>query len=292
MIVIPGPSSKELGIKIGILLGARVVHVEFKRFPDGESYVRYTDEINWEDVVIVQTTSPPQDTRLVQLLLLIDAAKDLGARSITAVVPYFAYSRQDKRFRPGEAISLRTMIKLIEASGADRFVTVDVHNPDALRYFKIPTANLSAIGLLAEYAKGCGLEGAFSLAPDEHALPRAKVVESVLNGGCGWLTKERNTITGKITVAEKTLNVQHKDAVVIDDIISTGSTMIAATGILKKQNAGRVAVMCTHALLTEGAKEKIIEAGADMVVGTDSVPNDVSAVSVAPIVADYLRKGF
>jgi ribose-phosphate pyrophosphokinase len=292
MIVVPGPASKELGIKIGTLLGARVVHVEFKHFPDGESYVRYIDDINWEDVVIVQTTSPPQDTRLVQLLLLIDAAKDLGARSVTAIVPYFAYSRQDKRFRPGEAISLRTMIKLIEAAGADRFVTVDVHNPDALRYFKIPTANLSAMSLLAEYAKECGLEGAFSLAPDEHALPRAKIVESVLNGGCDWLPKERDSITGKITVVEKTFDVQGKDAVVVDDIISTGGTMIAATSILKKQNARRVAVMCAHALLMGGAKEKIIEAGADMVVGTDSVSSDVTTVSVAPIVADYLRKGF
>jgi ribose-phosphate pyrophosphokinase len=114
----------------------------------------------------------------------------------------------------------------------------------------------------------------------------------VLNGGCDWLPKERDPITGKITVVEKTFDVQGKDAVVVDDIISTGGTMIAATGILKKQNARRVAVMCTHALLMGGAKEKIIEAGADMVVGTDSVPSNVTTVSVAPIVADYLRKGF
>jgi ribose-phosphate pyrophosphokinase len=253
--------------------------------------VRYTEDVDGEDVVIVQTTSPPQDTHLIQLLLLINAAKDLGARYITAVVPYLAYSRQDKKFRPGEAVSLKTVIRLIEAAGANKFVTVDVHNVEALKEFKIPFVDLSAMYVLGEYAKSCGFGGAFSLAPDEFASSRAKVVDDVLGGGYGWLKKERDRVTGEISVAKKVFDVQGRDVVVVDDIISTGGTMVAATKLLREQKARKIMVMCTHPLLIGGAKEKIIRAGADSIVGTDCVPSDVSIVSIAPVIAEYLRKG-
>jgi len=125
--VVLGPASQDLGRKVADLLKSRIVSVIFKTFPDGESYLRLDGDVKGEEVVIVQTTGPPQDAHIMQLFLMVDAAKDLGAERVTAVVPYLAYARQDKRFLLGEAISIETFIKLIEASGTDRFLTVNIH---------------------------------------------------------------------------------------------------------------------------------------------------------------------
>lgn len=157
--VLLGPASVELGRNLAECLGGEAVPVETKSFPDGESYVRITGDIAGEKVAVVQSTYPPQDRHLVQLLQLLDTARDLNASELIAVVPYLAYSRQDKRFRPGEAVSVRTIVKLIEATGAGSLVTVDVHTDKILDLFRIKAHNLSAMGsnrrilLKAEIAK-------------------------------------------------------------------------------------------------------------------------------------------
>jgi ribose-phosphate pyrophosphokinase len=290
LIVIPGSASQKLGQKIAELLGAEVAPVLFKRFPDGESYIRLNVDVNGEKVAIVQTTSPPQDTNLVQLLLMIDAARDLGAREIVAVVPYLAYARQDKRFLSGEAVSIETVIKLLEASGTDELLTVNTHEEDVLKKFRVPAENLSAITLLAEHFKKRGLTEAFSLAPDRGASELAKEAAEILGGGYGWLRKERDRLTGDISVEEKRLDVKDKDAVVFDDIISTGGTVATAVEILKQQGAKKVYAACAHPLLIGEAQKRIMQSGAYGIVGTDCVPSSVSAVSVAPLIADALAK--
>jgi len=125
--ILPGPASVELGNKLAEELGVETVPVEAKSFPDGESYVRISGDLENERVVVVQSTYPPQNTHLVQLLQLLDAARDMKASEVIAVVPYLAYSRQDKRFRPGEAVSVGTIVRLIEATGVNSLFTVDVH---------------------------------------------------------------------------------------------------------------------------------------------------------------------
>ncbi|MEM3061682.1 MAG: ribose-phosphate diphosphokinase, partial [Candidatus Bathyarchaeia archaeon] len=124
MIIIPGSASKDLGTKVATVLNLEPVFIQYKIFPDGESYIRFTDELKNKDVVIIQSCSPPQDKNLIELLLMLDNAKDLGARSITAIVPYLAYSRQDRRFMPFEAISIKTIAKLIESTGTDEIITL------------------------------------------------------------------------------------------------------------------------------------------------------------------------
>ena len=119
MIVVPGPASQDLGQKIAEILNARIVPVQLKAFPDGEYCLRFDGDLKGEEVIVVQSTGPPQDTNIMQLLLMIDAAKDLGAEKVTAVVPYLAFARQDKRFLPGEAVSVTTFVKLIEACGTE-----------------------------------------------------------------------------------------------------------------------------------------------------------------------------
>ncbi|MCD6263916.1 ribose-phosphate diphosphokinase [Candidatus Bathyarchaeota archaeon] len=288
MIVVPGPSSTELGERVADGLGVGVVPVEHRLFPDGESYIRLRGSVRGEEVVIVQTTSPPQDRHLIQLFLLARTAKDYGAEKVVAVVPYLAYARQDKRFLEGEALSIDVVIRLIEASGVDALLTFDIHSPDILERFRIPAKSLSAIPLIAEHLKAKGFKGAFSLSPDKGAIELAKMGDAVLGGGYDALEKARDRRTGEVRTREKRLPVEGRDVVIFDDMISTGGTMVLAVGLAKKCGARRVVAACTHPLLVGRAVERILGAGADEIVGTNSVPGPHSVVSVAPLIVEGL----
>jgi ribose-phosphate pyrophosphokinase len=290
VILVPGPASQSLGQKIAETLNAQIVSVNLKSFPDGEYCLRFDGDLGGEEVVVVQTTGPPQDTNIMQLLLMLDTAKDLGAEKVTAVVPYLAFARQDKRFLPGEVVSAETVVKLIEAGGTDRFITVNIHSENTLKRFSVPIENLSAITLLAEHFKDRGLDGAFSLSPDKGAVELAEEADRVLGGGCGWLRKERDRYTGEIQVEEKSLNVNGRDVIVFDDIISTGGTIARAVKMLKTQGARRVYAACVHPLLIGDAKQKILQSGAEEIVGTDSISSSVKTVSLAPLIAEALAR--
>jgi len=284
MLIVPGPASLELGKKIAELLKAKVANIVFKRFPDGESYIRFEGELREEIVVVVQTTSPPQDMNLFQLFLMTDTARDMGAERVVAVVPYMAYSRQDTRFLHGEAFSIQTVAKLMKEAGVDQLITVNMRQK-VLERFPFPAQTVSAIPLLAEHFKNKGLEGAFALAPDEGAKEYAIAAARVLGGGYGWRHKERDRYTGAIIFREEEFDVKGKDAIVFDDIISTGSTTADTVKMLKTQGAKRVFSACVHPLLVGDAERKIMSNGAEEIVGTDCVPSVVSKVSVAPLLA-------
>lgn len=290
MKIILGPASTQLGQKIVELLNAEAVPVAFKTFPDGESYVRLEGEVQDEEAVIVQTTSPPQDPKLIQLALLADAAKRNGAKKVWAVVPYLAYARQDKVFLQGEALSIEIIANMLEVAGVDRLTTVNVHQEKILARFPFPANTVSAIPLLAEHFTRKGLEKSFVLAPDKGALNLVEQAEKVLRGGCGYLDKQRDRYTGQIHTEKKTLNVKGKTVIVFDDIISTGSTIVAAAKILRELEAEKIYVACVHPLLIGDAEKRIIDAGVEEIVGTDSVSSRVSKVSLAPLIAKELVK--
>jgi len=290
MKIIPGPASKKLGQSIAEALNVEAVPVFFKTFPDGESYIRFNiDSLQDEDVAIVQTTSPPQDQRLIQLLLMADNALEMKARSITAVVPYFAYSRQDKRFLAGEAFSVKTIVKLLKNCGVNRIITVNTHNPKVLKTFNTPVEDLSAIPLLAEYFKAKGLvENPVSLSVGKKALSVAKEADSVLKGGFDYVSTRRDVVTGNVTLEEKELRIENRGVIIFDDIISSGGTMAKAVKLVKEQGAKKVYVACVHPLLMGDAKKRILESGAEEIIGTDSVPSSVSKVSIAPLISKAL----
>jgi ribose-phosphate pyrophosphokinase len=287
MIVIPGPASQGLGRRIAELLKAKTASVAFKRFPDGESYIRFENELVTEEAVIVQTTSPPQDTNLFQLFLMADTARDMGAEKVVAVVPYLAYVRQDRRFLHGEAFSIQTVAKLMGEAGIDQLITVNVHQ-HVLDRFPFPAKTVSAIPLLAEYFKNNGLEGAFSLAPDEGAKEYATTAAKILSGSYSWRHKERDRYTGAISFRDEKYEVGGKDGIIFDDIISTGGTTADAVKTLKAQGARHVYSACVHPLLIDDAEKKIMDNGAEGIVGTDCVPSSVSKVSVAPLIVKAL----
>lgn len=290
MKIIPGPASKKLGEKVAEFLNVEAVPVFFKTFPDGESYIRFSiDSLQDEDVVIVQTTSPPQDQRLIQLLLMADNALELKARSITAVVPYFAYSRQDKRFLSGEAFSVKTIVKLLGNCGVNRIITVNAHNPKVLETFKIPVEDLSAIPLLAEHFRAKDLvENPVSLSLGKKGLSVAKEADGVLKGGFDYISTRRDVITGRVTLEEKQLRIENRDVIIFDDVISSGGTMAKAVKLVKEQGAKKVYSACVHPLLMGNAKRRILENGAEEIIGTDSVPSSVSKVSIAPLISKAL----
>lgn len=290
MIIVPGPASQELGHKIAEFLKQKIVPIEFKRFPDGESYIRFDGEVENKDVIIIQTTSPPQNDNLVQLLLMADTAKELKAKTITVVAPYFAYARQDQRFRPGEAFSVKTIVTLLQTCGVSKIFTVNSHNPTILKTLQVPIEDLSAIPLLAEYFKNKGFNGAFSLALGKKGLATAVEADRVLEGGYGYISTQRDRITGKVTIEEKPLPVKGRDVIIFDDIISSGGTMAKAVAWTRKQGARTVNAACVHPLLMGDAENRILQSGAGSIVGTDSVPSNVSVVSVAPLIAEALVK--
>lgn len=290
MIIIPGPASQELGKEIAKQLKARISPIEFTRFPDGESRIRFECNIEDDDVVIVQTAGPPQNENLLQLFFMADNAKDLKAKTITAVVPYFAYARQDQRFRPGEVFSLKTIVTLLKICGVKRILTVNSHNPAILKTMPIRIRDLSAIPLLAEYYKKACFYNAVSLSLGKKGLDTAIEANNVLKGGYNYIPTQRDRTTGAVTLEKKTLPIKGKDVVIFDDIISSGGTMIKAVAYAKGQDAKTVNVACVHPLLTEEVKSKILNAGADQIVATDSVQSPISIVSIAPLIAEALAK--
>jgi ribose-phosphate pyrophosphokinase len=289
MKVVLGPASKELGEKIAELTGMEKVSVAHKTFPDGETYIRLESPVQDDHVAIVQTTSPPQDTKLMQLAFIADAAKRNGASKVTAVVPYLAYARQDRIFLQGETISIETIAHMLKAAGVDALLTVNIHAEAALSRFPFPAKTISAIPLLAEYFVKKGVKKAFALAPDKGAMYIAQQAQAVLGGEAGHLEKQRDRYTGQTSQTGKGLNVKDQTVIIFDDIISTGGTIVGAAKILKELGAAKVFVACVHPLLIGDAEKRIREAGVEEIVGTDSVTSHVSKVSLAPLISKELK---
>jgi len=289
MKIVPGPASKELGEKIAASIGMEAVPVACKTFPDGENYIRLEGKVQDEHVVIVQTTSPPQDKSLMQLAFIADAAKRNGARKVTVVVPYLAYARQDKIFLQGENISVETVGNMLAAAGINELITVNIHQENALAKFPFPARSLSAIPLIVEYFIKKGIRKAFALSPDKGALHIAQQAQQVLGGESGHLDKQRDRYTGQTNQTGRGLNVKGKTVIIFDDIISTGGTIVGAAKILRELGAAHVFTACVHALLVGDAEKRILDAGVEEIVGTDSILSSVNKVSLAPLISNELR---
>jgi len=289
--IVGGPSSLTLAQKISEILNAPLVKVRTKRFPDGEFYFKFEEDISGENLLIVQSLYPPQDAHAMELFIILHTARDLGAETIRVFAPYLAYSRQDERYLEGECLSAAMVAEVLEKLGADAVYTIDVHNENVLKMYNIPIYNLTASGELARYFVKKGLENPLVISPDEEelAIRRVKHAAKVLNTDWDSLEKRRDRYTGEIITYAKDLNVKGRDALIIDDIISTGRTIANAAKILKDQGAERIFVGVSHALLLGDSIKIIKESGVKEIAGTDSVVNDYAKVSVAPILVRALK---
>jgi len=293
MIVVGGPASNNIDKELSELLGVEHIRVEHKLFPDNESYIRYPVSKLKETVIIVQSLYPPQDKHLVELLFLVDTAKDLGAEKVITIIPYLAYSRQDKRFLEGEAISIKTILKAIESVGVDYIITVDIHNEKIAEYSKVPLINVSAVPELVKYVKHKVLKGVVEnvliLSPDKGGLKRAKKAAEILGAEFDYIEKYRDRITGEVKALPKELSVQEKVVVIIDDIISTGGTIALAARSVLNKGAKEVYAACTHALLVRNAYQRVRDAGVKEIIATNTIPSAVSKVTVTPVIKEALN---
>jgi len=294
VLIVGGPAANGVDEKLAEITRYRLVKIIHKVFPDGESYVRYPVSVKGENIVIVQSLYAPQDKHFLELLLMVDAALDLGAERVIVVAPYLAYSRQDRMFLEGEAVSIRTLLKTLRNLGTYAFITVDIHKEYSLKHFGERAYNVTAMEEIAKHIREQfpDLENPLVLSPDKGALIHASRVAKVLDSEYDYLEKERDRVTGEIRVKPKEIPVNGRDVIVVDDIISTGGTIALATKSMLKQGARRVIVGCTHPLLIGNAKEKLRKAGVSYLVATDTIPSEYSKVSVAPVIAKLLKEIF
>ena len=283
--VIAGKSSEDLARRLSRRLKANFIKSEIRIFPDGESKITLIGSISKKKSIVVQSMYPPVDTNLVQVLSLISKVKEVSSEVI-AVIPYMGYARQDKEFLPGEIVTMKVLGELFKGAGASKIIAVDIHSVIGFKHFTIKTRNVSAISELVKYFKKLSLKNPLVVSPDQGGKERAKEFAKEFDSEYIALEKKRDRKTGKVEIKTKNIEeVAGRDLILVDDMISTGGSIIKATQFLKKQKCKRVYVACTHALLMNDAEKKIKKSGVTSIISTNTIPGKTSLVDVSSTIA-------
>ena len=300
LMVVSGRSHPGLAEKITDKLGCQLGHIELETFADGETYARFAESVRGTDMFVVQTASRPVDQNLMELLILVNAAKLASAKRITAVIPWFFYARQDKKSRPREPITAKLVADMLQVAGVDRVLTMDLHAGQVQGFFNIPVDHMTAVPMFAQHIKdllGPEVERV-AVAPDTGRAKLAGKFAEMIGGDLVVLNKERpshNVARVTAVIGE----VEGKVAVMTDDIIDTAGTLCAGAEALKEAGAARVIACGTHALFNGPALERIEESVLDHVIVTDTVPVDpttkpdkVDILSISGILAETIQNVF
>jgi ribose-phosphate pyrophosphokinase len=281
--IVSGSSSQSLSAALAAATDADLAPVSFERFPDGElmAQVPYFDT---DEAVIVASTDT-SDAH-VELLQLQDAVREAGADEITTVLPYMGYARQDEAFEPGQPVSARAMAKAL-STGTDRVLTVNPHEPAIADHFDVPAETVDAAAQLAEPLPEDLTEPVF-LSPDEGAIDIAETVQDAYGRGRTDYFEKTRLSGSEVEIEPRDADVDGRDVVLTDDIVATGSTMSEAVAALGDMGAARIFVTCVHPMLAADARTKLARAGVEAIYGTDTLERSVSAVSVAPVLAEEL----
>ena len=300
LMLFSGRSNPDLAQRIAEQLGIELGNVKLKTFANGETYCRYEDSVRGADLFIVQSACDPVDRNLMELLIMINAARLASAKRITAVVPWYFYARQDKKSRPREPITARLFADLLETAGVDRVITMDLHAGQVQGFFRIPVDHMVAVPMFAQHIRdylGTEVERV-AVAPDTGRAKLAGKFAEMIGGGLVVLNKERPghnqaKVTGVIG------DVAGKVAVMTDDIIDTAGTLCAGADALREAGATRVIACATHALFNDPALQRIEESAFDKVVVTDTVPVDelnkphnIEVLSISGLLAETIQNVF
>ncbi|MCL5746928.1 MAG: ribose-phosphate pyrophosphokinase [Patescibacteria group bacterium] len=297
MIIFSGSSNKHLAESTAGGMGVNFGHLEIFVFPDGERRVRVIDKVVDENTVVFQSTSTPPDQNYMELFFIVDALKRSGAKSVTAVVSYLGYERQDHVFRDGEAVSLEVIIETLERVGVDKLVAFDLHSVKVPELFSIPVLHLSALPLFAEKIKNEFKDEIILVSPDMGGIRRIKELsESLGNTPFATIVKNRDLETGRISDSQLNGDVRGKISIIVDDMIATGDTTVDAARLLLENGATKVFAFATHAVFTNKAPEVLQKSGIEKVWVTDTIniPQEkkfpkLEIISVSKAIAEGLK---
>lgn len=270
------------------------------KFSDGETYINITDNLANKNVFVLQSCSHPCNENLMELLIIIDAIKQLKPAKITVLLPFFAYRRQEKSTKTGESITARLVARLFETAGADKVFTVDIHTDKILDFFKIPTRNIEATPLFAGYFKKLNREKLVVMAPDRGAIPDVKRFAKKIMAQVAWAEKRRDAKHDKIASMKFYGKVRGKDVLIIDDEINTAGTLCEAARLLKKSGAKNIYAACTHPVFSGQAISRLKNSPIKEVIVTNTIwlppkkarplAKKLKIISIAPILASAINK--
>jgi ribose-phosphate pyrophosphokinase len=273
MKIFSGTSNKSLAEKLAEDLGLKLSDLEIFVFPDGEKRITILDKVLDEDTVVVESTSNPADENYMQLFFIVDALKRSGAKSVTAIIPYLGYQRQDHVFRPGEAVSLEVIVKTLESTGVARIITLDLHSVKIPELFHLPIKHLSAIPLFAEKIKEekWNDKKTVLVSPDMGGIRRIKLLSEQLNGmPYISIEKNRDLSTGEVAASKINGEVLSR-AIIVDDMISSGKTISVAADILRKHGVEEISVFATHPVFSDDASKILQESKTEKIYTTDTI---------------------
>jgi ribose-phosphate pyrophosphokinase len=297
MKVFAGSSNMALSRDIGAYLGIDLGKCVLGRFSDGEIHIYIDENVRGEDVFIVQSGAADSNFHLMELFLMLDAAKRASANRITAVIPYYCYARQDWKDRPRVPISARLVADLIETAGANRVLTMDLHSPQIQGFFSIPVDNLMAIPVLAKHISGLGLSSPAVVSPDAGGVGRARVFARRLGASLAIIDKRRPR-PNEAQVLHVIGDVAGRDVVIFDDMVDTGGTLVLSAEALKKEGARRIFAACTHPVLSGQAIAKVESSPIEKLIVTNTIPLNekaqacerIEVLSVAELFGEAIRR--
>ncbi|MBN96255.1 MAG: phosphoribosylpyrophosphate synthetase [Deltaproteobacteria bacterium] len=298
MKILAGGANPAFARDLAHALGQELGQVSIKRFADGEVFVEVCDNIRGRDVFIVQSTCPPVNEHLMELLVLMDAVKRASADRVTVVIPYFGYARQDRKVSPRTPISAKLVADLLQVAGADRVLTVDLHAGQIQGFFDIPVDHLYATpALIVELRTMLEGKSFVIVSPDAGGVARARAYAKILEGPLAVIDKRRDR-PNEIAEMRIVGDVENKLAIIVDDMADTAGTLCRAAQGLKDAGASAVAAVCAHGILSPPAVSRIEESVLERVIVSDTIPlrddaracDKVQVVSIAPLLAEAVRR--
>ncbi|WP_421773651.1 ribose-phosphate diphosphokinase [Gracilimonas sp.] len=291
--IFSGTSNPALARAIAEEYGTSLGDVTIKKFSDGEQYVKYEQSIRGEDIFVIQSTPPPGDN-IIELLLLLDAAKRASVKRVTAVIPYFGYARQDRKDQPRVSIGSKLMANLLVKAGADRILTMDLHAAQIQGFFDIPLDHLYASRAFIDHFTSNPIDNLVVVAPDVGSLKMARAYSKKLGATLAFIDKRRPK-ANQSEIMNLIGEVEGKNVLIVDDLIDTAGTLTNAAAALKERGALNIVAICTHPILSGPAFQRIEDSPIDELLVTDTVqlrqPSDkIKVLSIANIFAEAIQR--